>query len=77
MLLPCSHFFSYHVRQVMRVIEIMGIEQGRTWGTCSLNDFRRVRRRHTCLVSFTSLSFSALRGQFLQLKRVYEEPDVR
>lgn len=26
----------------MRVIEIMGIEQGRKWGACSLNDFRRV-----------------------------------
>lgn len=26
----------------MRVIEIMGIEQARKWGACSLNDFRRV-----------------------------------
>ncbi|KAF8657589.1 hypothetical protein AX16_002170 [Volvariella volvacea WC 439] len=27
--------------EVLRVIEIMGIEQGRTWGTCSLNEFRK------------------------------------
>ncbi|KAF9240691.1 heme peroxidase [Melanogaster broomeanus] len=26
---------------VMRVIEIMGIESSRTWGVCSLNDFRK------------------------------------
>ncbi len=27
----------------MRLHEIMGIEQSRKWGVCSLNDFRKVR----------------------------------
>lgn len=27
----------------MRLHEIMGIEQNRRWGVCSLNDFRKVR----------------------------------
>lgn len=26
---------------VMRLHEIMGLEQSRRWGVCSLNDFRR------------------------------------
>lgn len=26
---------------VMRLHEIMGIEQNRQWGVCSLNDFRK------------------------------------
>ncbi|KAF8907810.1 heme peroxidase [Mucidula mucida] len=29
------------VPEVLRVIEIMGIEQERSWGTCSLNEFRK------------------------------------
>lgn len=28
------------IPSVLRVIEIMGIEQGRVWGACSLNEFR-------------------------------------
>ena len=28
------------IPSVLRVIEIMGIEQGRAWGACSLNEFR-------------------------------------
>jgi hypothetical protein len=28
----------------MRLHEMMGIEQNRRWGVCSLNDFRKVRR---------------------------------
>jgi hypothetical protein len=28
----------------MRFHEMMGIEQNRRWGVCSLNDFRKVRR---------------------------------
>lgn len=27
----------------LRVVEIMGIEQARTWGACTLNEFRKVR----------------------------------
>ncbi|RDB26685.1 Linoleate 10R-lipoxygenase [Hypsizygus marmoreus] len=29
------------IPEALRVIEIMGIEQGRSWGTCSLNEFRK------------------------------------
>ncbi|KAF9524957.1 heme peroxidase [Crepidotus variabilis] len=29
------------IPECLRVIEIMGIEQSRTWGTCSLNEFRK------------------------------------
>lgn len=29
------------IPSVLRVIEIMGIEQGRAWGACSLNEFRK------------------------------------
>ncbi len=32
-----------HLIGVMRLHEIMGIEQSRKWGVCSLNDFRKVR----------------------------------
>ncbi|GJJ10924.1 hypothetical protein Clacol_005153 [Clathrus columnatus] len=38
---PAGAFGARHSPQVMRVIEVMGIEQARTWGVCSLNDFRR------------------------------------
>jgi hypothetical protein len=30
---------------VMRLNEIMGIQQSRTWGVCSLNEFRKVSVR--------------------------------
>ncbi|KDR70288.1 hypothetical protein GALMADRAFT_255194 [Galerina marginata CBS 339.88] len=29
------------IPETLRVIELMGIEQARTWGTCSLNEFRK------------------------------------
>ncbi|KAJ7853500.1 heme peroxidase [Mycena olivaceomarginata] len=29
------------IPEVLRVIEVLGIEQARRWGTCSMNDFRR------------------------------------
>ncbi|TFK24090.1 heme peroxidase [Coprinopsis marcescibilis] len=29
------------IPEVMRIIEVMGIKQARTWGTCSLNEFRK------------------------------------
>ncbi|KAH6904307.1 heme peroxidase [Coprinopsis sp. MPI-PUGE-AT-0042] len=29
------------IPEAMRVIEVMGIKQSRTWGTCSLNEFRK------------------------------------
>ncbi|KAF8512919.1 linoleate diol synthase [Gautieria morchelliformis] len=38
---PASAFKARGSPKVMRIIEIMGIEQARSWGACSLNDFRR------------------------------------
>ncbi|KAF8519048.1 linoleate diol synthase [Hysterangium stoloniferum] len=38
---PASAFKARGSPPVMRIIEIMGINQARTWGACSLNDFRR------------------------------------
>lgn len=42
---------------VMKIIEVLGIEQGRSWGTCSLNEFRKfIGLKRACLrgISFTS-----------------------
>ena len=36
-----SSFKARGIPSVLRVIEIMGIEQGRAWGACSLNEFRK------------------------------------
>lgn len=38
---PAAAFKARGVPHVMRVIEILGIEQARIWGCCTLNDFRR------------------------------------
>lgn len=38
---PAHAFQARGVPGVMRVIEILGIQQARSWGTCSLNEFRR------------------------------------
>lgn len=38
---PAAAFKARGVPHVMRVIEILGIEQARNWGCCTLNDFRR------------------------------------
>ena len=29
------------IPEALRIIEVMGIKQARSWGTCSLNEFRR------------------------------------
>ncbi|KAI9454114.1 heme peroxidase [Russula earlei] len=36
-----SAFKARGTPQVLRVIELLSIEQGRTWGTCTLNEFRK------------------------------------
>ncbi|KAG8939990.1 hypothetical protein FRC04_005695 [Tulasnella sp. 424] len=38
---PASAFKARGTPHVMRIIEIMGIQQNRDWGTCSLNEFRK------------------------------------
>lgn len=55
------------IPDVLRVVEIMGMEQARSWGVCTLNEFRKV--------SFLKDDHSELSGglcplrQFLGLKR--------
>jgi linoleate 10R-lipoxygenase len=39
---PAARFGARGTPAVMRLHEIMGIEQNRKWGVCSLNDFRKV-----------------------------------
>ena len=38
---PAGAFKARGTPHVMRLHEIMGIEQNRAWGVCSLNDFRK------------------------------------
>ncbi|KAF8323352.1 heme peroxidase [Clavulina sp. PMI_390] len=38
---PAAAFKARGIPNVMRAIELLGIEQARHWGCCSLNDFRR------------------------------------
>lgn len=38
---PAAAFKARGVPSVMRVIEILGIEQARNWGCCTINEFRR------------------------------------
>lgn len=41
--------------EIMRLNEVMGIEANRTWGVCSLNDFRKflgLKSVHLFKVSF-------------------------
>ena len=39
---PASAFKARGTPAIMRLNEIMGMEQSRRWGVCSLNDFRKV-----------------------------------
>lgn len=41
---PASAFKARGAPHVLRIIEIMAIEQNRQWGTCSMNEFRKVKR---------------------------------
>lgn len=38
---PAAAFGARGVPAIMRVNEIMGLEQSRRWGICSLNEFRK------------------------------------
>lgn len=40
---PAGAFGARRTPHAMRIIEMMGIEQNREWGVCSLNEFRKVR----------------------------------
>ncbi|KAI0696645.1 heme peroxidase, partial [Cytidiella melzeri] len=38
---PASAFKARGIPEALKVIEIMGIQQARSWGTCTLNEFRK------------------------------------
>ncbi|KAH9961421.1 heme peroxidase [Lactifluus volemus] len=38
---PASAFKACGTPEVLRVMELLGIEQGRAWGACTLNEFRK------------------------------------
>ena len=38
---PAAAFGARGIPAIMRVNEIMGLEQSRRWGICSLNEFRK------------------------------------
>lgn len=38
---PAAAYRAQGTPSVLRVIEIMGIVQGRAWGVCSMNEFRQ------------------------------------
>ena len=39
---PAGAFGARRTPHAMKIIEIMAIEQNRQWGTCSMNEFRKV-----------------------------------
>ena len=39
---PAARFGARGTPHIMRLQEIMGIEANRSWGVCSLNEFRKV-----------------------------------
>jgi linoleate 8R-lipoxygenase / 9,12-octadecadienoate 8-hydroperoxide 8R-isomerase len=69
----CANSFGANrVPSVMRVIEILGIEQARAWNVASLNEFRKYfgLEPHATFESINSDPFVAN-----QLRHLYEHPD--
>lgn len=63
---PAAKFGARGTPGIMKLNEVMGIEQARRWGCCSLNDFRKVRRS---LRGSSVLTYFTIVLQFLGLKR--------
>ena len=55
-----THFAILMNPASMRLHEIMGIEQNRKWGVCSLNDFRAVSHFHTVSAELTLFVFTSI-----------------
>ena len=57
-----SAFKARGIPSALKVIEVMGIEQGRTWGACSINEFRKFvglkREAHSCQTPIQWLTFA-------------------
>lgn len=69
----CANSFGPNrVPEVMRAIEILGIEQARSWNLCSLNEFRKYfgLEPHRTFEDITSDPYVAE-----QLKHLYDHPD--
>jgi linoleate 8R-lipoxygenase/9,12-octadecadienoate 8-hydroperoxide 8R-isomerase len=69
----CANSFGPNrVPEVMRAIEVLGIEQSRSWNLCSLNEFRKYfgLEPHRTFDDITSDKYVAE-----QLKHLYDHPD--
>ncbi|KAF2689680.1 heme peroxidase [Lentithecium fluviatile CBS 122367] len=69
----CANSFGPNrVPEVMRAIEVLGIEQSRSWNLCSLNEFRKYfgLEPHRSFDDITSDKYVAE-----QLKHLYDHPD--
>ena len=70
----CANSFgAQRVPAVMRAIEVLGIEQARSWNLASLNEFRQYfgLEPHR---TFDSINSDPIVAE--QLKRLYEHPDI-
>lgn len=70
---PAGSFGARHTPHIMRLHEIMGIEQNRRWGVCSLNEFRKVRLHFSFLFLCDGVLIASYE-QFLGLKREFSFP---
>jgi linoleate 8R-lipoxygenase/9,12-octadecadienoate 8-hydroperoxide 8R-isomerase len=69
----CANAFGPNrVPEIMRAIEVLGIEQSRAWNLCSLNEFRKYfgLEPHRSFEDITSDKYVAE-----QLKHLYDHPD--
>ena len=69
----CANSFGPNrVPEIMRAIEVLGIEQSRAWNLCSLNEFRKYfgLEPHRSFDDITSDKYVAE-----QLKHLYDHPD--
>ena len=55
---PAASFGARGTPAIMRLNEVMGIEQSRRWGCCSLNDFRKASYFRNTVTPLTLLTRS-------------------
>ncbi|KAL9107982.1 MAG: hypothetical protein Q9227_007197 [Pyrenula ochraceoflavens] len=66
-------FGAYNVPNILRLVEILGIEQARAWNLCTLNEFRK----YFNLVPYETFeSINPDPTVSKQLKRLYDHPDL-
>lgn len=67
---PAGAYGARNTPDVLRVIEVMGIQQARQWGVCSMNEFRKFlglkRASYKFTRSYASLPSSLQNSQHLR-----------